>query len=333
MGTCQNICKQEDNERESTMMTKSKINKGQESEREFKTDPYQSQQLLIRDDSIAEENNSYLSQQQPCFIKKKQVASMQTHTDRKNRFENDIKLEIRYNIQQIKLQEEEELRKLQIQYEQELKLKEEEGKRSIDDHKQELDNQFSFQNSMKQSQSEQHNNQQTSNPYLPRQTSQFAPKKADADTVSQKSQISKTPTQKDQQVLTKSEIMKKSAMKKVIQQREELESINASYGTQKSVYSKQIKQLEAFEKMFSEYCSQDERSQSGSHKTQKSVKSILKKNRSLSQRSISLGKNSIKSTHTVFKNRNQKKVRFSKDTNFNNERRGVVRIRKSWWDW
>ncbi|CAD8086974.1 unnamed protein product [Paramecium primaurelia] len=328
MGTCQNICKQQDNERECTILTKTKTNKGQESDRESKTDPYFSQQLFIRDDSIAEENNCYISQKQPCFIKTKEIAFVQTHTDRKNRFENDIKLEIRYKIQQIKLQEEEELRNLQEQYLQEIKQKEEQRQKE-----QVLDNQFSFQNSMKQSLSELPNNQQTSNPYLPRQTSQFAPKKPDVDTVSQKSQISKTPTQKDQQISPKSEMMKKSALKKIIIQREELQSNNASYGTQKSVYSKKVKQLEAFEKMFSDYYSQDERSQSGSHKTQKSVKSILKKNKSLSQRSISMGKNSIKSTHTVFKNRNQKKVRFSNDTNFNNERKGLNRIRKSWWDW
>ncbi|CAK88436.1 unnamed protein product (macronuclear) [Paramecium tetraurelia] len=328
MGTCQNICKQQENDKECTMMTRNKINKGQESDRESKTDPYLSLQLLIKEDSIAEENNCYVSQKQPCFIKTKEIASIPTHTDRKNRFENDIKLEIRYKIQQIRQQEEEELRKLQEQQLLEMKQKEEQNQKE-----QALDNQFSFQNSMKQSQSEVPNNQQTSNPYLPRQTSQFAPKKPDADTVSQKSQISKTPTQKDQQISPKSDMMKKSALKKIIVQREELQSNNASYGTQKSVYSKKVKQLEAFEKMFSDYYSQEERSQSGSHKTQKSVKSILKKNRSLSQRSISMSKNSIKSSHTVFKNRNSKKVRFSNDTNFNNERKGVVRIRKSWWDW
>lgn len=36
-----------------------------------------------------------------------------------------------------------------------------------------------------------------------------------------------------------------------------------------------------------------------------------------------MSKNSIKSTHTVFKPKQSKKVRFSNDTNFNNERKGL----------
>lgn len=44
-----------------------------------------------------------------------------------------------------------------------------------------------------------------------------------------------------------------------------------------------------------------------------------------------MGKMSVKSTHTMFKK--SKKVRFSNDTNFNNERKGVPKLKKSWWDW
>lgn len=77
--------------------------------------------------------------------------------------------------------------------------------------------------------------------------------------------------------------------------------------------------LDAYEKLFSEFFSAEEKGSSSYSKTHKSHKSILK-NRSLTYRSFS-GSKSIKSTHTVIKN--SKKVRFSKNTNFSYERKGI----------
>ncbi|CAD8189533.1 unnamed protein product [Paramecium pentaurelia] len=338
--TCKNICKQQVAEKELNIkvMKKVKLKKKQHSNGDSKTDPYCSPQLLIKEESIGDESKfSHSQNDQPLFVKTKQINSIAVPTDRKNRFLNDQELEVKYLIKQNLLKEQEELQRLQIEFEMQKQLQQEEYDRKQKEKEksqQELENQFSFQNSFKQTQIEQTYVQSSSNPYLPRQTSQFAPKKADCDTVSQKSQISKTPTipLKDQQVSPKSDIMRKSALKKIKQNKEEIASNNASIGTPKNETKRKQQQQDAFEKMFSECCSFDERSQSGSHKTVKSVKSILKKNTSLSQRSISMGKNSIKSSHTVFKIKQTKKVRFSNDTNFNNERKGVPKLKRNWWE-
>ena len=84
-------------------------------------------------------------------------------------------------------------------------------------------------------------------------------------------------------------MLRKSAMMKIMSSREELASNNASRGS-----TKKKLQLEAYEKMFSEYFSQDDR---GSSSQSKSVKSILK-NKSLTYKSLSKERGSIKSTHT-----------------------------------
>lgn len=90
---------------------------------------------------------------------------------------------------------------------------------------------------------------------------------------------------------------------------------NASHGSSSSAKKAQ---LDAFEKIFSEYCSQDR----SSSKSKKSYKSILKKGqRCNSSVNLSMSKNSVKSTRTIKK---PKKVRFTKDTNFENERKSVV---------
>jgi hypothetical protein len=56
------------------------------------------------------------------------------------------------------------------------------------------------------------------------------------------------------------------------------------------------------------------------------------KNKSLTYKSLSREKASIKSTHTGLKRSHSKKVRFSKDTNFNYERKGLEKVKKSFWD-
>ncbi|CAK94082.1 unnamed protein product (macronuclear) [Paramecium tetraurelia] len=338
--TCKNICKPQLAEKELNInvvkKAKSKKQQQQHSNGDSKTDPYCSSQLLIKEESIGDESKiSQTLKDQPQFVKTKQINSIAIPTDRKNRFLNDQEQEVKYLIKQNLLKDQEELKQLQIEFEKQKQLQQEEKdrqEREMEKTQQELENQFSFQNSIKQTQIEQTYVQNTSNPYLPRQTSQFAPKKADCDTVSQKSQISKAPTipLKDQQVSPKSDMMRKSALKKSKQSKEEVASNNASIGTPKNETKKKYQQ-DTFDKMFSE-CSFDERSQSGSHKTVKSVKSILKKNRSFSQRSISMGKNSIQSSHTVFKMKQTKKVRFSNDTNFNNERKGVPKLKRNWWE-
>ncbi|CAD8110752.1 unnamed protein product [Paramecium sonneborni] len=337
--TCKNICKQQVAEKEFNINTagKVKLKKKSYSNGDSKTDLYCSPQQLMKEESIGDESkNSHKLKDQPQFIKTKQINSIVVQTDRKNRFLNDQELEVKYLIKQNLLKEQEELKQLQQEFENQKQLQQKEKERQEKEMEktcQELENQFSFQNSLKQNQIEQTYVQSTSNPYLPRQTSQFAPKKVDQDTVSQKSQISKTPTipLKDQQISPKSDMMRKSALKKIKQSREEIASNNASIGSPKNGI-KQKQQQDSFEKIFSDCLSIDDRSQTGSHKTVKSVKSILKKNRSSSLRSISMGKNSIKSSHTVFKTKQTKKVRFSNDTNFNNERKGVPKLKRNWWE-
>ncbi|CAD8097622.1 unnamed protein product [Paramecium primaurelia] len=329
--TCKNICKQQIAEKEFNInsIKKVKLQKKQDSSRDSKTDPYCSPQSLIKEESIGDESKiSHNQQDHPQFVLTKEINGIIIPTDRQNRFLNDSELEVKYLIHQKWLKEQEQLQK-EFDIQKELQI-ENRQQLEIDISNQELKNQFSFQNSYK---IEQTYVQSASNPYLPRQTSQFAPKKADCDTLSQKSQISKSPTTplKDQQVLLQSDIIRKSALKKLKQSREDIASNNASIGTSKKGIKKK-QQQDSFEKLFSECHSLDEHSQSGSHKTNRSVKSILKKNKSYSQ-SLSVRKNTIKSTHTVFNNKQTKKVRFSNDTNFNNERKGFSIVQRNWWEW
>ncbi|CAD8096197.1 unnamed protein product [Paramecium primaurelia] len=312
MGSCQHLCRQQHTlEQEITIQQKNKQRK--ESDKDSKTDHLCSQKGVL-DDLVGEEFKS------PKEIKQftKRIQNFEISGDRKNRFMHDIEEEIKYIIQKNIQEEQENLKRIQQIYEQELELQ---RKEQIKKQKEQLDNQFSFQNSINQS-----NDQQSVNPFQPKSTSQFAPKRNDNDTVSQKSQISKTPTPpcKDKSISSQSDIMRKSALMKIVQVREELASNNASKGS-----SKKKMMLDAYEKMFSEFFSADEKGSSSYSKTQKSHKSILK-NRSLTHRSFS-GSKSIKSTHTAV--RKSKKVRFSRDTNFSYERKGIEKKKKSFWDW
>ncbi|CAD8121822.1 unnamed protein product [Paramecium sonneborni] len=312
MGACQHLCRQQITiEQEITVKQKHKQRK--ESDKDSKTDHICSQKGVF-DDKIGEEFQS--SREIKLF--KKRIQNFDIQSDRKNRFMHDIEEEIKFIIKKNIQEEQENIKRVQQIYEQELELQ---RKQQINKQKDELENQFSFQNSIIQQ-----NDHSIINPFQPKSTSQFAPKRNDNDTVSQKSQISKTPTPpyKDKSISSQSDIMRKSALIKIIQAREELASNNASKGS-----SKKKMMLDAYEKMFSEFFSSDERGSSSQSKTQKSHKSILK-NRSLTHRSFS-GSKSIKSTHTAVKK--SKKVRFSKDTNFSYERKGVEKKRKNFWDW
>ncbi|CAD8179037.1 unnamed protein product [Paramecium pentaurelia] len=314
MGACQHLCRQQlTMQQEVTMQQKQKQRK--ESDKDSKTDHICSQKGVL-EEIIGEEFQS------PQEIKQfsKRIKNLNISDDRKNRFMHDIEEELKYIIKKNIQEEQENLKRIQQIYEQELELQ---RKEQIQKQKQkeQLDNQFSFQNSIIQS-----NEHPSTNPFQPKSTSQFAPKRNDNDTVSQKSQISKTPTppHKDKSISSQSDVMRKSALIKIIQAREELASNNASKGS-----SKKKQMLEAYEKMFSEFFSVDERGSSSQSKTHKSHKSILK-NRSLTYRSFS-GSKSIKSTHTAIKQ--SKKVRFSKDTNFSYERKAIEKKKKSFWDW
>ncbi|CAD8111434.1 unnamed protein product [Paramecium sonneborni] len=312
MGACQLLCRQQITiEQEITMQQKHK--QRNESDKDSKTHHICSQKMVF-DDHIGEEFHS--SKEIKLF--KKRIQNFDISCDRKNRFMHDIEEEIKYIIKKNIQEEQENLKQIQQIYEQELELQ---RKEQIKKQKDELEIQFSFQNSIIQS-----NDHSITNPFQPKSTSQFAPKRNDNDTVSQKSQISKTPTppNKDKSISSQSDIMRKSALMKIMQAREELASNNASKGS-----SKKKMMLDAYEKMFSEFFSADDKGSSSYSKTQKSHKSILK-NRSLTHRSFS-GSKSIKSTHTAFKN--SKKVRFSKDTNFSYERKGIEKKKRNFWDW
>ncbi|CAK58215.1 unnamed protein product (macronuclear) [Paramecium tetraurelia] len=313
MGACQHLCRQQlVIQQEVTIQQKRQ--KKKQSDKDSKTNPNCSQKGVV-EENIGEE---FRSPQEIQYFHKR-IKNLNIAGDRKNRFMHDIEEEIKYIIRKNIEEERENLKRVQQIYEQELELQ---RKEQLKKQKEQLDNQFSFQNSIIQS-SDNPSEHPSANPFQPKSTSQFAPRRNDNDTVSQKSQISKTPTPpyKDKSISSQSDAMRKSALIKIIQAREELASNNASKGS-----SKKKLMLDAYEKMFSEFFSQDER---GSSSQSKSHKSILK-NRSLTHRSFS-GSKSIKSTHTAVKK--SKRVRFSKETNFSYERKSTEKKKKSFWDW
>ncbi|CAD8203501.1 unnamed protein product [Paramecium octaurelia] len=336
--TCKNICQQQiaDKEFNINAINKVMLKKKYHSNGDSKTDSNCSPQSLNIEESIRNEQKiTQNCQDNHQFIHPLQIDGDAVQTDRKNRFLEDQEEEVKPAVQQNLLQEQEELKQIQEEFEmlRELQVEGRQNEEKGEKYK-DIKNQFSFQNQLKQIKIESMYVKSTSNPYLPRQTSQFAPKKTDGDTVSQKSQICKSPTTplKDLQVMTQSNLIRKSAQKRIKQSREEIASNNASIGSSKNRNKNKQQQQDVFEIFFSDCHSLDERSHSGSHKTAKSLKSILKKNRSISQ-SLSVGRKSIRQTQNVFQNNQTKKVRFCNDTNFNNRRQGFHIVQTNWWEW
>ncbi|CAK59996.1 unnamed protein product (macronuclear) [Paramecium tetraurelia] len=276
--TCKNICQQQIEDKEFNINAIKKVSQKRKyhSNEDSKTGPYSSPQSLIKDESIRNDHKiTQNCQENPQSIQPIQIDGVAVQTDRKNRFLEDQEVEVKFVIRQNWLQEQEELKQIQEEFEmlRELQVEGRQNEEQGDKH-QDLKNQFPFQNQLKQIKVESMYVKSTSNPYLPRQTSQFAPKKGDGDTVSQKSNICKSPTTplKDQLVMTQSNLIRKSAQKKMKQSREEIASNNASIGTPKIRIKKKQQQQDALEIFFSECHSLDERSQSGSRKTSKSLK-------------------------------------------------------------
>ncbi|KAM3141764.1 hypothetical protein pb186bvf_006086 [Paramecium bursaria] len=227
--------------------------------------------------------------QLPIFVRNKHInPSLQP---RQNRFLKDIEEEVIARIKQIQAEEALELQQLK-----EKLVEEDRKKNEIFQHE------FSFNNTIVEN-----------NPHTTQNKSQFAPKK-DGDTVSYKSQISKTGVSRVEQ--PQSPISQKRQFNK--------------YATNTSNYASQGSQPkgQALEKMFSEiFMREKEKEKSSSQENERnsvqSCRSILKHN---SNHSVYTTK-----TQKKQKSRKKKKVHFSNDTNFNNERKSVLPPKKKWY--
>ncbi|CAD8144148.1 unnamed protein product [Paramecium pentaurelia] len=258
-----------ESEEDSKMIQRAKsiINKG--------TGTYEKSRTDLEDNLIADENSLENSQQLPTFIQQRHITEIVVQT-RVNRFMKDI---------------EEESEKLN-QSQQQLMSFQDCKQDSADFNSAHFNQSISFQNS----QDFQHMQNIPSKTYLPRQYSQFAPKK-DNDTVTYNSQVSQTVNSFKQKTPTRDKNKTFQTLK------DEEKSIIASFGSQQNNPRNSDSQDVQFSDHFREQVSSNA---SKDH----SVRSILK----TSQHIQALKRNySIKSTYTNVKH---KKVSFSVDTNY-----------------
>ncbi|CAK86476.1 unnamed protein product (macronuclear) [Paramecium tetraurelia] len=236
---------------------------------------------------VADESCLENSSQLPIFIKQKEIRDNLVQ-ERMNRFMKDIEEEVKYRIKQ-----QEEQRQIEIEQQNQLRSKpvKNQQKDSSDFNNENHHQTISFQNSQ--------NFQALRNipgkTYLPKQFSQFAPKK-DTETNTLNSQMS----------LTMNSLKTKTASNKnkfitILQENEK--SSQASVGSlnesKEYTVSQEMQCSDNQPELFSSNTSKE-----------RSSRSILKN----SQRFLSLERNlSLKSTYTNFK---QKKVSFSQDTKY-----------------
>ncbi|CAK88344.1 unnamed protein product (macronuclear) [Paramecium tetraurelia] len=257
---------------------------------------YEKSRTDLEDNVIADENSLENSQQLPSFIQQRKITEIVVQT-RVNRFMKDIEEEVRYRIKQIQLEEKEQLDMLiQQQQQQQSQSFQECKQESADFNSAHFNQSISFQNS----QDFQNMQNTPSKTYLPRQYSQFAPKK-DNDTVTYNSQVSQTINSQKQKTPPKEKLKPIQTIK------DEEKSILASFGSQHINPRNSDSQDAQFSDHFREQVSSNT---SKEH----SVKSILKNSQNIQD----LKRNySIKSTHTNIK---QKKVSFSVETNYYSSR-------------
>ncbi|CAD8144259.1 unnamed protein product [Paramecium octaurelia] len=254
------------------------------------TGTYEKSRTDLEDNLIADENSLENSQQIPAFIQQRQITEIVVQT-RMNRFMKDIEEEVRYRIKQIQLEEKEQLEKLN-QSQQQLMSFQDCKQDSADFNSAHFNQSISFQNS----QDFQNMQNIPSKTYLPRQYSQFAPKK-DNDTVTYNSQVSQTVNSFKQKTPTRDKNKTFQTLK------DEEKSVLASFGSQQNNPRNSDSQDVQFSDHFRDQVSSNA---SKEH----SVRSILK----TSQHIQGLKRNySIKSTYTNVKH---KKVSFSVDTNY-----------------
>ncbi|CAD8094245.1 unnamed protein product [Paramecium sonneborni] len=234
-------------------------------------------------DEVALENSSQL----PIFVKEKEIRENLVQ-ERMNRFIKDIEEEVKYRIKQIQ-QEDQACYQVSLSKSVCHKTLKNQQQHSAEFNCTNFNHSISFENT----QNLQTLRQIPSSTYLPKQYSQFAPRK-DTETVTQNSQISQTinsirlKTSKNQNKIT-------SNLK------EDLKSIYANCGSlnesQDNSASYSIKYSDCQSGKFSSCASKKQ-----------SARSILKSDQRLSN----LQRNSsLKSTQT---NQRQKKVSFSQDT-------------------
>ncbi|CAD8059146.1 unnamed protein product [Paramecium sonneborni] len=261
---------------------KSKPNKG--------TGTYEKSRTDLEDNLIADENSLENSQQLPTFIQQRHVKEIVVQT-RVNRFMKDIEEEVRYRIKQIQLEEKEQQEKLN-QSQQHLMTFQDCKQDSVDFNSAHFNQSISFQNS----QDFQNLHNIPSKTYLPRQYSQFAPKK-DSDTVTYNSQISQTVNSFKQKTPTREKNRTIQTLK------EEDKSNFGSFGSQQNNPRNSDSQEVQFSDHFHEQIS-------SSASKEHSVRSILKTSQHIQ---VIKRIHSIKSTYTNIK---KKKVSFSADTNY-----------------
>ncbi|CAD8047767.1 unnamed protein product [Paramecium primaurelia] len=267
-------------------ISKTTLNKG--------TGTFEKSRIDLEDNQIADENSLENSQQLPTFIQQRKITEIVVQT-RMNRFMKDIEEEVRYRIKQIQLEEKEQLDKLNQSQQHSMSFQDQKQD-SVDFNSAHFNQSISFQNS----QDFQNIQNTPSKTYLPRQYSQFAPKK-DNDTVTYNSQISQTVNS------YKSKTPPRDKNKTIQTLKDEEKSILASFGSQnnnpRNSDSQDVQFSDHFREQVSSNASKDH-----------SVKSILK----TSQNFQDLKRNySIKSTYTNVK---QKKVSFSVETNYYSSR-------------
>ncbi|CAD8056157.1 unnamed protein product [Paramecium sonneborni] len=264
-----NIESEQDNKK--IERTKSKLNKG--------TGTYEKSRTDLEDNLIADENSLENSQQLPLFIQQRHVMEIAVQT-RVNRFMKDIEEEVRYRIKQIQQEEKEQERSFQD-------CKQD----SVDFNSAHFNQSISFQNT----QDFQNMQNIPSKTYLPRQYSQFAPKK-DTDTVTYNSQISYTVNSFKQKTPTKDKNKTIQTLKE--EDKSYLASIESQQNNTRNSDSQEVQFSDHFREQASSSASKEH-----------SVKSILKTSQNIQ---------GIKRIHTIkstYTNKKQKKVSFSVDTN------------------
>ncbi|CAD8136943.1 unnamed protein product [Paramecium octaurelia] len=261
--------------------TKSALKKG--------TVTYEKSRTDLEDNVIADENSLENSQQLPTFIQQRRITEIVVQT-RVNRFMKDIEEEFIHDY----LDNQKKKNKWTSLFNN--NCNNNLCPFRIANRNLLISTSISFQNS----QDFQNIQNTPSKTYLPRQYSQFAPKK-DNDTVTYNSQVSQTINSQKQKTPPREKYKPIQTLK------DEEKSILASFGSQHNNPRNSDSQDAQFSDHFREQISSNA---SKEH----SVKSILK----TSQNFQDLNRNySIKSTHTNIK---QKKVSFSVETNYYSSR-------------